>query len=95
MVGRYQESAGTYHGLFFVPPNRFFSFDYPGSTSTSFIGINAQGFICGAYDDASGIEHEILARVRVSTSANEAGTEMKVHDSPSLVTPASAQIELK
>jgi hypothetical protein len=86
MVGRCVDSAGT-HGLFFVPPNRFFSFDYPGSSFTSFSGINAQGFICGRYRDVSGIEHGIVARVRVSASANETGTEMNASDSPSLVTP--------
>jgi hypothetical protein len=71
MVGNYVDSAGTTHGLFFVPPNFFFTFDYPGSTFTSLNGINAQGFICGSYVDASGIAHGILARVRGVPSANE------------------------
>jgi len=71
MVGSYVDSAGTTHGLFFVPPNRFLTFDYPGSTFTSLNGINAQGFICGYYTDASGIDHGILARVRGVPSANE------------------------
>jgi hypothetical protein len=74
MVGRYRDGTGT-HGLFFVPPNRFFTFDYPGSTFTSLNGINVQALICGRYVDASGIAHGILARVRMSPSANEADTE--------------------
>src|SRR5438128_5817985 len=88
MVGSYV-SAGTTHGLFFVPPNRFLTFDYPGSTFTSLNGINAQGFICGLYTDASGIDHGIIARVRGVPSASEAGPEMKANDSPSLVRPVN------
>jgi hypothetical protein len=87
VVGRYTDSSGVTHGLFFVPPNEFFTFDYPGSTFTSLNGINAQGFICGRYRDASGIEHGILARVTGVPRADEAGTEMKANVSPSLVTP--------
>ena len=87
MVGRYGDSAGITHGLFFIPPNKFVSFDYPGSTFTSFNGINAQGFICGRYTDASGIAHGFIARIRGTPPTNEAGTEMKPYNSPSLVTP--------
>jgi hypothetical protein len=87
VVGRYADSSDVNHGLFFVPPNQFFTFDYPGSTFTSLNGINAQGFICGRYTDASGIDHGILARVTGIPSENEAGTEMKAYASPSLVTP--------
>jgi hypothetical protein len=87
VVGRYADSSGVTHGLFFVPPNNFFTFDYPGSTFTSLNGINAQGFICGRYTDASGIAHGFLARVRGIPPTNEAGTEMKAYNSPSLVTP--------
>jgi hypothetical protein len=43
VVGRYADSSGVSHGLFFVPPNNFFTFDYPGSTFTSLNGINAEG----------------------------------------------------
>lgn len=72
MVGRYVTGDGVTHGLFFVPPNKFVTFDYPGSTFTSFNGINAQGYICGRYlDNASGIEHGIIARVSVGAAANE------------------------
>src|SRR5215467_4857717 len=87
VVGRYADSSGVTHGLFFIPPNEFFTFDFPGSTFTSLNGINTQGFICGRYRDASGIEHGILARVTGVLPANEAGTEMKAYDSPSLVIP--------
>src|SRR4029077_7908735 len=87
VVGRYSDSSGLPHGFFLLPPSNFFTFDYPGSTFTSLNGINAQGFICGRYPDASGIDHGILARVTGVPPANEAGAEMKAHDSPSLVTP--------
>jgi hypothetical protein len=87
VVGRYADSAGVTHGVFFVPPNKFFIFDYPGTTFTSLNGINDQGFICGRYVDASGIAHGIIARVRGTPPTKEAGTEMKPHASPSLVTP--------
>jgi hypothetical protein len=88
MVGGYRDSAGITHGLFFVPPNRFFTFDYPGSTFTNFNGINSQGAICGRYlEDATGIEHGIIARVRISAGTNEPGTEIKAYDSPSWLTP--------
>jgi hypothetical protein len=87
VVGRYADSSGVTHGLFFVPPNEFVTFDYPGSTSTSLNGINAQGLICGRYRDASGVDHGILARVTGVRRANEADTEMKWYESPSLVTP--------
>src|SRR6266487_378026 len=87
VVGRYGDSSGATHGLFFVPPNQFFTFDYPGSTFTSLNGINDQGFICGRYVDASGIAHGFLARVTGVPRANEADTEMKWYESPSLVTP--------
>ena len=45
MVGRYGDSAGATHGLFFIPPNNFFTFDFPGSTFTSLNGISSQGNI--------------------------------------------------
>src|SRR5215475_8405171 len=53
VVGRYA-SSGVTHGLFFIPPNQFATFDYPGSAFTSLNGINDQGFICGRYVDGSG-----------------------------------------
>jgi hypothetical protein len=90
VVGRYADSLGVTHGLFFVPPDNFFTFDYPGSTFTSLNGINDQGLICGRYVDASGIAHGIIARVRGTPPTKAAGTEMKPHASPSLVTPLDA-----
>ena len=42
VVGRYADASGVTHGLFFIPPNNFFTFDYPGSTFTSLNGINAR-----------------------------------------------------
>src|SRR5262249_7476316 len=38
VVGRYRDGSGVTHGLFFVPPNSFFTFDYPGGTFTSLNG---------------------------------------------------------
>src|SRR5262249_50770739 len=91
MVGRYVTADSLHHGLFFVPPNRFFTFDYPGSTFTSFNGINRDGFICGRYEDSSGIGHGILARVGVGAAANEEGTEMKAYNSRVELQTAPAQ----
>src|SRR6266852_5013335 len=75
VVGRYADSSGVTHGLFFIPPNKFFTFDYPGSTFTSLNGINAQGFICGRYGDVMhpGIAHGIIARVRGTPPTKAAG----------------------
>ena len=87
VVGRYGDSAGVTHGLFFTPPNNFFTFDYPGSTFTSLNGISSQGNIVGRYVDASGIAHGFLARVRGTPPTTPAGAEMKANVSPSLVTP--------
>src|SRR5262249_30871884 len=85
VVGRYA-SSGVTHGLFYVPPDNFFTFDYPGSTFTSLNGINDQGVICGRYV-ASGIAHGFLARVRGTPSGTPAGPEMKANNSRPLVTP--------
>ena len=88
VVGRYADSAGATHGLFFIPPNNFFTFDYPGSTFTSLNGINStKGISVGRYVDASGIAHGFLARVRGTPPTTPAGPEMKANDSRSLVTP--------
>ena len=57
-----------------LPPDRFFSFDYPKSTFTSFNGINAQGFICGRYLDASGIEHGIQLASAARPGAQKTGS---------------------
>lgn len=63
MVGSYSDNAGLAHGLLFIPPNRYITYDYPGSTFTSLNGINAQGVIVGRYQDTSGIVPGIIARV--------------------------------
>jgi len=63
VVGRYADASGVTHGLFFMTPGDFVTFDFPGSTFTSLNGINIQGFICGRYLDASGSEHGFLAKV--------------------------------
>jgi len=90
VVGRYADSSGVTHGLFFVPPNNFFTFDYPGTAFTSLNGISSQGNICGRYVDAAGIAHGILARVRGTPPTTPAGAEMKANASRSLVTPLNA-----
>ena len=87
MVGRYADASGVTHGLFFVPPNNFFTFDFPGSTFTSLNGISSQGNITGRYVDASGIAHGFIARVRGTPPTTPAGPQMKSNVSPSLVTP--------
>jgi len=86
-VGRYADASGVTHGLFFVPPNNFFTFDFPGSAFTSLNGISSQGNICGRYTDASGIAHGFIARVRGTPPTTAAGTEMNALASPSRVTP--------
>ena len=83
MVGRYADASGVTHGLFFVPPNNFFTFDFPGSTFTSLNGISSQGNITGRFVDASGIAHGFIARVRGTPPTKEAGPEMKANDSRS------------
>jgi hypothetical protein len=86
VVGRYADSGGATHGLFFIPPNQFSTFDYPGSTFTSLNGINDKGIICGRYV-ASGIAHGFLARITGTPPTQPMGPEMKANDSRSLVTP--------
>jgi hypothetical protein len=90
VVGRYADSAGATHGLFFTPPNNFFTFDFPGSTFTSLNGISSQGVICGRYVDASGIAHGFLASVRGTPPTTPAGSEMKADVSPSVITPLNS-----
>src|SRR5262245_10829207 len=87
VVGRYADASGVTHGLFFVPPDEFFTFDFPGSTFTSLNGISSQGNICGRYLDASGIAHGFIARVRGKPPTKAAAPEMKANASRSLVTP--------
>ena len=84
--GAFDDATRRFHGLFFAPPNNFFTFDYPGSTFTSLNGINDKGVICGRYVDAAGT-HGFLARVRGTPPTTPAGAEMKANVSPSLVTP--------
>jgi uncharacterized membrane protein len=87
VVGRYADSSGTTHGLFFLTPNSFATFDYPGSTFTSLNGINDQGIICGRFADASGIAHGFLARVTGTPPTQPAGPQVKANDSRSLRAP--------
>jgi hypothetical protein len=87
VVGRYADSSGATHGLLFVPPNQFSTYDYPGSTFTSLNGINDQGLICGRYVDGSGIAHGFLARLTGTPPTNVTGPEMKAFNSRPLVAP--------
>jgi hypothetical protein len=89
VVGRYA-SSGVTHGLFFVPPNQFSTFDYPGSTFTSLNGINDKGVIVGRYVDASGIAHGFLARIKGTPPTTPAGAQIKANISPSLVAPLNS-----
>jgi uncharacterized membrane protein len=86
VVGRYGDSSGATHGLFFLAPNNFFTFDYPGSTFTSLNGINDQGTICGRFVDGSGIAHGFLARVTGTPPTQPMGPEIKANHSRSPVT---------
>ncbi len=63
VVGRYADASGITHGLFFMTPAEYVTFDFPGSAFTSLNGINQKGYICGRYADASGGEHGFLAKV--------------------------------
>jgi hypothetical protein len=90
VVGRYADRAGATHGLFFIPPNQFSTFDYPGSTFTSLNGINDKGVICGRYADASGIAHGFLARIRGTPPTTTLGTEMKTNIARSLMAPLNS-----
>ena len=87
VVGRYADASGATHGLFFVPPDRFFTFDYPGSTFTSLNGINQQGFIIGRFTDAAGIGHVFIARVRGRPGSNETGKLVTPLNLPSMAAP--------
>ncbi len=87
IVGRYADSGGATHGLFFIPPNQFATFDFPGSTFTSLNGINNKGVICGRYVDASAIAHGFLARIKGTPPTQAARPAMKGSTSPSRVTP--------
>ncbi len=87
VVGRYADSGGATHGLFFIPPNQFATFDFPGATFTSLNGINDKGIIVGRYVDASGIAHGFLARIKGKPPTQAAGPEMKALTSRSRVTP--------
>ena len=47
-----------------MTPDDFLTFDFPGAAGfTSLNGINQQGYICGRYTDANGIDHGFLAKV--------------------------------
>jgi hypothetical protein len=87
VVGRYADSSGATHGVFFIPPNQFSTFDYPGSTFTSLNGINDKGVICGRYVDASGIAHGFLAQIKGTPPTQAAGPATKGSTSLSRVAP--------
>ena len=70
VVGRYADSSGVTHGLFFMTPGDFLTFDFPDSTFTSLNGISSQGVICGRYVDASGIAHGFLAKVNPNATSS-------------------------
>jgi len=70
MVGKYYDHSRIGHGLLFIPPSQFVTFDYANSPVVTLTGINRKGFICGYYADDSGV-HGILARVR-RTGGNSA-----------------------
>ncbi len=67
-VGRYTDTLGVTHGLFYVTPDNILTYDYPGATYTSLNGINRDGLICGYYNDAAGVSHGFVARVNLTGS---------------------------
>lgn len=88
VVGRYVDAAGVTHGLFFVTPGEFVTFDYPGSTFTSLNGINEKGYITGRYVDDAGIEHGILAKVNLKGTSKPANTLPAAKIKPAASSPA-------
>lgn len=92
VVGRYSDTAGNTHALFFVTPDEFVTYDYPGSTFTSFNGIDAQGYITGRYVDANGTEHGILARVHLDGTDKSSHTLPAKATKPVLSSPARSGI---
>jgi hypothetical protein len=93
MVGRYNDSGGLTHGLLFIPPNRYITYDYPGSTFTSLNGINVQGKIVGRYLDTDGIEHGIIARVvRSATDQSTLGVTPQSRSSQGGPLPSKSQV---
>ncbi len=67
MVGNYNTQTGhnrISHGLLFLPPDQYVTFDY--GNSPVLFGINRAGYICGFYQDGI-TTHGLLARVRRST----------------------------
>jgi len=67
-VGRYTDTLGVTHGLFYVTRDNILTYDYPGATYTSLNGINRDGLICGYYNDAAGVSHGFVARVNLTGS---------------------------
>jgi hypothetical protein len=95
MVGRYEDSGGLTHGLLFIPPNRYVTYDFPGSTFTSLNGINAQGKIVGRYRDTNFIEHGIIARVvRSATDQSTPGVTPQRQSSQAGPLPSRSQVEV-
>jgi len=79
--------------LLFIPPNKYITYDYPGSTFTSLNGINVQGQIAGRYLDASGIEHGIIARVvRSAADQSTQGVTPQTQSSQAGLLPSRPQM---
>ena len=82
VVGRYSDASGITHGLFFMTPGDFVTFDFPDSFFTSLNGISRQGWICGRYTDANGIDHGILAKVNPHDTATPNRNQIAVPVKP-------------
>jgi len=82
VVGRYSDASGITHGLFFITPGDFVTFDFPDSFFTSLNGISRQGWICGRYTDANGIDHGILAKVNPHDTATPNRNQIAVPVKP-------------
>ncbi len=61
VVGRFTDSSGVTHGLFFKTPDNIGTFDFPGAAGfTSLNGVNQNGYVSGRYLDSAGIAHGFL-----------------------------------
>ena len=85
VVGRYADSSGVTHGLFFVPPNGFLTFDFPGQPLHRLTESMPGGYL---WSLRRCFRHPRIPGSRQRHPADKgAGTEMKANVSPSLVTP--------
>ena len=86
-VGRYTDTLGVTHGLFYVTPDDILTYDYPGATYTSLNGINKDGLICGYYNDTAGVSHGFVAQVNLTGNGKPNTNTRMAPVKPSYVLP--------